>query len=198
MSTGMGAAGVPGEPLEWGIDEVVEWAKRRGFGPDIYEKFLGEYEADRPRSACELEAELSSPARPPSRRARDHRRCASRAGHQPSQGNRHHRLWQATQGRVRHRRPPSSVAAPAVWSRVGPLAVDLAPSAESVVSQPAAVVWWTGQRQQRDPLARVCVCRLPATSAAAVHEPRVSQGRVWRGTIQPERRCRRSRTWRTK
>ena len=39
---GMGTAGVAGEPIEWGVADVVEWAKRRGFDESVWGKFEGE------------------------------------------------------------------------------------------------------------------------------------------------------------
>lgn len=36
-----GTAGMAGEPIEWGVDEVVEWAKRRGFDQAVWGKFEG-------------------------------------------------------------------------------------------------------------------------------------------------------------
>lgn len=38
---GMGTAGVAGEPIEWGVADVVEWAKRRGFDESVWGKFEG-------------------------------------------------------------------------------------------------------------------------------------------------------------
>lgn len=38
---GMGSAGVAGEPIEWGVADVVEWAKRRGFDESVWGKFEG-------------------------------------------------------------------------------------------------------------------------------------------------------------
>lgn len=70
-TTGLGAAGVPGEPLEWGIDEVVEWAKRRGFGADIYDKFLGQSSLSaRPSQTRKSGADLSSSWSPSSQSTR--------------------------------------------------------------------------------------------------------------------------------
>lgn len=53
-SGGKGSAGTPAQPApeaeaqkksaassEWTVDEVVEWLKSKGFGPDVYEKFIG-------------------------------------------------------------------------------------------------------------------------------------------------------------
>lgn len=41
--TGLGAAGVEGDPMEWSPEDVAEWARRRGFNESICSKFLGAF-----------------------------------------------------------------------------------------------------------------------------------------------------------
>lgn len=41
FSQNLGACGIGGDPMDWSIEDVVEWAKRRGFDESIWSKFLG-------------------------------------------------------------------------------------------------------------------------------------------------------------
>lgn len=41
ISQGLGLCGMPGEPMDWSVEEVVEWAQRRGFDESVWSKFQG-------------------------------------------------------------------------------------------------------------------------------------------------------------
>jgi hypothetical protein len=41
FSQGMGACGIPGDPMDWSVEEVVDWAKKRGFDESVWSKFQG-------------------------------------------------------------------------------------------------------------------------------------------------------------
>lgn len=42
LAQGTGVQKKSTSPSEWTVDEVVEWLKSKGFGPDVYDKFIGQ------------------------------------------------------------------------------------------------------------------------------------------------------------
>ena len=85
-------------PSEWTVEEVVEWLKSKGFGADVYDKFIGQSDSWNIQLFITF---LSC-------RTRNHWRCPTRARHQPSQGgDRHCGLWEAHANCKRYRRAPS-------------------------------------------------------------------------------------------